>query len=84
MKRIVKTEIVGTIKEAGYSISSTQGAVNNKHLDYYLDEYTFRFNRRTSHCRGWLFYRFVCQAVRTEHPLTHFLFKQTGRGVRLS
>ena len=25
-----------------------QGAVSGKHLDYYLDEYTFRFNRRTS------------------------------------
>ena len=31
-------------------------AVSGKHLEYYLDEYTFRFNRRTSRSRGMLFY----------------------------
>ena len=30
---------------------------------YYLDEYTFRFNRRTSRSRGLLFYRLIQQAV---------------------
>jgi transposase-like protein len=40
-----------------------QGAVRCSHLDYYLDEYTFRFNRRTSRSRGKLFYRLVQQAV---------------------
>ena len=40
-----------------------QGAVNRAHLDYYLDEFTFRFNRRTSRHRGKLFYRLVQQAV---------------------
>lgn len=40
------------------------------HLDYYLDEYTFRFNRRTSRSRGLLFYRLTQQALRTDpHPL---------------
>jgi transposase-like protein len=43
-----------------------QGAVSDKHLDYYLDEYTFRFNRRTSTSRGMLFYRLVQQAVATD------------------
>lgn len=42
-----------------------QGAVSGKHLDYYLDEYTFRFNRRTSKSRGMLFYRLMQQAVAT-------------------
>jgi transposase-like protein len=42
-----------------------QGAVRGKHLDYYLDEYTFRFNRRTSKSRGLLFYRLMEQAVCT-------------------
>lgn len=42
-----------------------QGAVRGKHLDYYLDEYTFRFNRRTSKSRGLLFYRLMEQAVAT-------------------
>ncbi len=40
-----------------------QGAVRSSHLDYYLDEFTFRFNRRTSNSRGKLFYRLVQQAV---------------------
>ena len=40
-----------------------QGAVRPSHLDYYLDEYTFRFNRRTSRSRGKLFYRLMQQAV---------------------
>lgn len=40
-----------------------QGAVRPSHLQYYLDEYTFRFNRRTSASRGKLFYRLVQQAV---------------------
>lgn len=40
-----------------------QGAVKPSHLDYYLDEFTFRFNRRTSKSRGKLFYRLIQQAV---------------------
>ena len=40
-----------------------QGAVSHKHLDYYLDEFTFRFNRRRSKSRGKLFFRLVQQAV---------------------
>jgi len=40
-----------------------QGAICASHLDYYLDEFTFRFNRRTSHSRGKLFYRLIQQAV---------------------
>ncbi len=40
-----------------------QGAVRSSHLDYYLDEFTFRFNRRSSRSRGKLFYRLVQQAV---------------------
>ena len=40
-----------------------QGAVSHKHLDYYLDEFTFRFHRRRSKNRGKLFYRLAQQAV---------------------
>ena len=43
-----------------------QGAVGQDHLDYYLDEFTFRFNRRTSASRGKLFYRLAQQAVQIE------------------
>jgi ISXO2-like transposase domain/Transposase zinc-ribbon domain len=39
------------------------------HIDYYLDEFTFRFNRRNSHQRGLLFYRLLQQAANTDpHP----------------
>jgi len=38
-------------------------AVSPKHLDYYLDEFTFRFNHRKSRSRGKLFYRLLQQAV---------------------
>lgn len=46
-----------------------QGGVRADQLDFYLDEFTFRFNRRDSLARGLLFYRLLYQAVRTEpHP----------------
>ena len=43
-----------------------QDGVGAKHLDYYLDEFTFRFNRRKSKKRGKLFYRLVQQAVQVD------------------
>ena len=47
-------------------LGTHQGAVSHAHLDYYLDEFTFRFNRCTSRHRGKLFYRLVQQAVAVE------------------
>lgn len=44
-------------------LGTHQGAVEVSHLDYYLDEFTFRFNRRRSRSRGKLFYRLVQQAA---------------------
>jgi ribosomal protein L37AE/L43A/transposase-like protein len=44
-------------------LGTYQGAVKPTHLAYYLDEFTFRFNRRTSRSRGKLFYRLVQHAV---------------------
>jgi transposase-like protein len=44
-------------------LGTHQGAVSHKHLDYYLDEFTFRFNRRRSKSRGKLFFRLAQQAV---------------------
>jgi transposase-like protein len=44
-------------------LGTHQGAVRYEHLDYYLDEYTFRFNRRSSKDRGLLFHRLVEQAL---------------------
>jgi transposase-like protein len=44
-------------------LGTHQGAVSATHLDDYLDEYTFRFNHRTSGSRGLLFLRLLQQAV---------------------
>jgi len=44
-------------------LGTYQGAVRPSHLGYYLDEFTFRFNRRTSRQRGKFFYRLVQQAL---------------------
>jgi transposase-like protein len=52
-------------------IGTHQGAVSHKHLDYYLDEFTFRFNRRRSKSRGKLFFRLAQQTV-TVDPVTYY------------
>ena len=44
-------------------LGTHQGAVSREHLDSYLDEFTFRFNRRNSRSRGKLFLRLAEQAV---------------------
>ena len=47
-------------------LGTHQGAVGHDYLDYYLDEFTFRFNRRKSASRGKLFYRLAQQAVQID------------------
>jgi len=47
-------------------LGTHQGAIAHAHLDDYLDEFTFRFNRRTSKSRGKLFYRLAQQATQTD------------------
>jgi len=44
-------------------MGTLQGGIQHQHLDYYLDEFAFRFNRRRSKARGMLFYRLAQQAV---------------------
>lgn len=44
-------------------LGTHQGSVRPEHLQAYLEEFTFRFNRRTSRSRGMLFYRLLEQAV---------------------
>ena len=46
------------------------GAVRPKHLQAYLDEYVFRFNRRTANSIGHRFARLVEQALLTP-PVTY-------------
>lgn len=63
-----------------WCLGTHQGAISREHLPYYLDEFTFRFNRRTSKARGLLFHRLLAQAVGCPHVDTDALFRSTGRG----
>jgi transposase-like protein len=58
-----------------------QGAVSHEHLSYYLDEYTFRFNHRTSRSRGMLFYRLLQNAVAVS-PSKYKEIKLSVRGLQ--
>lgn len=44
-------------------LGTLHGGISHKNLPYYMDEFTFRFNRRTSNSRGKLFYRLIQQAL---------------------
>lgn len=46
-------------------LGTHQGSVGAEHLQSYLEEFTFRFNRRTSRSRGLAFRRLLEQAVAT-------------------
>ena len=60
--------IVSLLKR--WLLGTHQGAVSDKHMQAYLEEYTFRFNRRNSAKRGLLFYRLLESAVNTT-PITY-------------
>ncbi len=60
-------------------LGTHQGAASREHLDYYLDEFTFRFNRRTSRHRGLLFYRLLGQAMAVE-PVPYAAMVKHARG----
>lgn len=51
-------------------LGTHHGSVQPGHLDDYLEEFVFRFNRRTSASRGMLFYRLLQQAMVTG-PVTY-------------
>ena len=46
-------------------LGTHQGSVSKEHLQSYLEEFTFRFNRRTSRSRGLVFRRLLEQSVVT-------------------
>ena len=54
-------------------LGTLQGGVQHDQLEYYLDEFTFRFNRRKSKARGLLFHRLAQQAVVTKPAPYHTL-----------
>jgi transposase-like protein len=47
-------------------LGTHHGAIEADHLQAYLDEFAFRFNRRRSSARGMLFFRLLGQAVATK------------------
>ena len=61
-------------------IGTLHHGVSHQHLPYYLDEFTFRFNRRTAKARGLLFYRLMQQAANTDpHPLEQLIRPDSPR-----
>lgn len=46
-----------------WTLGVHQGSVSKKHLQLYLDEFVFRFNRRKSKSRGKVFFRLMQQVV---------------------
>jgi transposase-like protein len=63
-------------------LGTHQGGVSRDQLEYYLDEFTFRFNRRTSNSRGKLFYRLLQQAVLVRpHPIAELSKSDDGQSV---
>lgn len=60
-------------------LGTHQGAISHEHLPYYLDEFTFRFNRRTSRSRGKLFYRLIEQALQSDPVSGKNLHTTSGR-----
>ena len=65
-----------------WMLGTFHGGVSREHLGYSLDEFTFRYNRRTSRARGLLFYRLLEQGVQTDHTPTAEFFLGAGRGPR--
>jgi hypothetical protein len=62
-------------------IGTHQGAVTPSHLQAYLDEFSFRFNRRLSQHRGKLLYRLMQQAVTSRPPAVKSLYVSKTQSV---
>lgn len=63
-------------------LSTHQGAVDVPHLDAYLSEYVFRFNRRKSNSRGLLFWRLVCALAENTTPTTEETVRTRRAGLK--
>lgn len=62
-------------------LGTHQGRVSRDQLDGYLDEFAFRFNRRTSESRGMLFYRVLQQAAGTRPAQYRDIVKSIRKGL---
>jgi transposase-like protein len=56
-------------------LGTHHGRIGPDHLEYYLDEFTFRFNRRRARSPGRLFYALLQQAVREDPAPYHTLIR---------
>jgi transposase-like protein len=63
-------------------LGTHQGGVKPAHMQAYLDEFTFRFNRRRSRARGMLFYRLLEQAVQAKPRTYRSLVAEPGSSSR--
>jgi transposase-like protein len=61
-------------------VATPHGAVRPSHLDYYLDEFSFRFNNKRLRSPGKLFYRLLLQAVAID-PTPGGEISGGGRGI---
>jgi transposase-like protein len=62
-------------------LGTHQGGLAKQHLDAYLDEFVFRFNRRASKNRGLVFYRLLEQCLKTR-PRSYDTIVLSRRGQR--
>ncbi len=63
-------------------LGTHQGGISHPHLEYYLDEFTFRFNRRKSGSRGKLFFRLVQQAMVTAPEPCHVIAQRSQSSIQ--
>ena len=69
-------------KQFKASVRGTHIHISAKYMQRYLDEFTFRFNRRTSQARGLLFFRLLEQAAVTDPVRYRDLVVTAGSGNR--
>ncbi|GMO39058.1 MAG: hypothetical protein Ta2B_18610 [Termitinemataceae bacterium] len=69
---LLKRWIMGTL----------QGSISEQHMAYYLDEFTFRLNRRKSKSRGMLFYRLLQQVVQLEPSIYKKITENSASGIQ--
>jgi hypothetical protein len=78
-RRVVDTVRVHSRR---WLLGTHQGGIAVTHLQDYLDEFTFRFNRRASRARGLLFFRLLEQAATTDLVRYRDLVVTPGAGNR--
>jgi transposase-like protein len=61
-------------------LGTHQGAVSKRYFGYYLDEFTFRYNRRTSKSRGFIFQRLIEDAIITPPTTINYMIGMANYG----